>query len=137
MNLSLFASLRERLKSRRAALVAAYLKKPAVSHYLTRHADLVDGVLADICAGLALPDSFCLAAVGGYGRGELFPGSDVDPLLLLPNEPDAAQQATLENWVQGCWDIGLEIGHSVRTIEACIAEADADITVAATLEGRR
>ncbi|MDP1926601.1 MAG: [protein-PII] uridylyltransferase [Thiobacillus sp.] len=133
MNLSLFASLRERLKSRRATLVAAYLKKPAVSLYLTRHADLVDGVLADICAGLALPDSFCLAAVGGYGRGELFPGSDVDLLLLLPKEPDAAQQATLENWVQACWDIGLEIGHSVRTVEACVAEAEADITVETNL----
>jgi len=133
VNLSLFASLRERLKSRRAALVAAYLKKPAVSLYLTRHADLVDGVLADICAGLALPDSFCLAAVGGYGRGELFPGSDVDLLLLLPKEPDAAQQATLENWVQACWDIGLEIGHSVRTVEACVAEAEADITVETNL----
>ena len=133
MNRPLFAGLRERLKSRRAALVAAYLKKPAVSLYLTRHAGLVDGVLADICAGLALPGSFCLAAVGGYGRGELFPGSDVDLLLLLPHEPNAAQQATLENWVQACWDIGLEIGHSVRTVEACVAEAAADITVETNL----
>jgi [protein-PII] uridylyltransferase len=101
--------------------------------YLTRHAALVDGVLAEIGARLALPASFCLAAVGGYGRGELFPGSDVDVLLLLPHEPSAEQQAILESWVQACWDVGLEIGHSVRTIEACIAEADADITVETNL----
>ncbi|MDP1928508.1 MAG: [protein-PII] uridylyltransferase [Thiobacillus sp.] len=128
-----FADLRERLKSRRAALAAAYLKKPAVSLYLTRHANLVEGVLAEICAGLALPDSFCLAAVGGFGRGELFPGSDVDLLLLLPHEPTAEQQTTLENWVRACWDVGLEIGHSVRTIDVCLAESEADITVETNL----
>jgi len=133
VNVPLFADLRERLKSRRAALAEAFLQKPAVSLYLTRHANLVDGVLADICAGLALPDCFCLAAVGGFGRGELFPGSDVDLLLLLPHEPTTGQQATLENWVQACWDVGLEIGHSVRTIDACMAEAAADITVETNL----
>jgi len=128
-----FADLRERLKTGRAALAAAYLEKPAASRYLTRHAALVDGVLAEIGTRLDLPASFCLAAVGGYGRGELFPGSDVDVLLLLPHEPSAEQQAILESWVQACWDVGLEIGHSVRTIESCIAEADADITVETNL----
>ena len=124
-----FAEFRERLKSGRASLAAAFLKKPEVNRYLTQHAALVDGVLSEINARIALPDSFCLAAVGGYGRGELFPGSDVDVLLLLPHEPTAEQQATLESWVQACWDVGLEIGHSVRTIDNCITEADADLTV--------
>ncbi|MBT9567022.1 MAG: [protein-PII] uridylyltransferase [Thiobacillus sp.] len=124
-----FAELRERLKSGRAALAAAYLKKPAVKHYLSQHAALVDDVLATLSALVALPGRFSLAAVGGYGRGELFPGSDVDVLLLLPQEPSAAEQAALERWVQACWDVGLEIGHSVRTIETSLAEADADITV--------
>jgi [protein-PII] uridylyltransferase len=128
-----FADLRERLKSGRAALAAAYLATPSAPRYLTRHAALVDSVLSEIGTRLALPASFCVAAVGGYGRGELFPGSDVDVLLLLPQEPTAAQQATLENWVQACWDVGLEIGHSVRTVEACIVEADADITVETNL----
>ena len=121
--------LRERLKSGRAALAAAYLEMPAASRYLTRHAALVDGVLFELSTRLGLPPDFCIAAVGGYGRGELFPGSDVDVLMLLPAEPTDGQQSTLENWVQACWDVGLEIGHSVRTVEACITEADADITV--------
>jgi len=128
-----FADLRERLKSGRTALAAAYRKKPAVSPYLTRHAALVDGLLAEISTRLVLPDSFCLAAVGGFGRGELFPGSDVDLLLLLPHEPTIGQQATLENWVQACWDVGLEIGHSVRTVDACMQEAAQDITVETNL----
>ncbi len=126
-----FADLRERLKSGRAELAAAFLKQPS-GHYLTRHAALVDDVLTELSARLALPSSFCLAAVGGYGRGELFPGSDVDVLLLLPHDPAPGQQAALETWVQACWDVGLEIGHSVRTIDACLAEA-ADITVETNL----
>lgn len=133
MSAAPFADLRERLKSGRATLAAAFLAKPAASRYLTRHAALVDGVLADLSSRLALPASYCLAGVGGYGRGELFPGSDVDVLLLLPRDPTADQQATLENWVQACWDVGLEIGHSVRTVEACMIEADADITVETNL----
>ena len=128
-----FADLRERLKSGRAALAAAYLETPSATRYLTRHTALVDGMLSEIGARLALPASFCLAAVGGYGRGELFPGSDVDVLMLLPHDPTAEQRAPLENWVQTCWDVGLEIGHSVRTVEACITEADADITVETNL----
>jgi len=129
VNDTLFADLREQLKSGRAALAAAYLGKPEVTQYLSHHAALVDGVLAELSNRVALPASFCLAAVGGYGRSELFPGSDVDVLLLLPNEPAPDQQAVLESWVQACWDVGLEIGHSVRTIDSCISEADADITV--------
>jgi [protein-PII] uridylyltransferase len=133
VNVSPFADLRERLKSGRAALAASYLEKPAATQYLTRHAALVDGIVSEISARVTLPASFCIAAVGGYGRGELFPGSDVDVLLLLPDEPTAEQQATLENWVRACWDVGLEIGHSVRTVEACIVEARADITVETNL----
>ncbi len=131
MNRPPFADLRERIKSGRADLAAVFLRKPA-THYLSRHAALVDSVLVELSARLVLPPAFCLAAVGGYGRCELFPGSDVDVLMLLPHDPSPAQQATLERWVQACWDIGLEIGHSVRTIDACLAEAT-DITVETNL----
>ena len=127
------ADLRERLKTGRTALAAAFLDSPSAARYLTRHAALVDGVLATLCDRLALPPDCALAAVGGYGRGELFPGSDVDVMLILPAEPAPAQQATLEAWVQACWDLGLEIGHSVRTVDACVAEAEADITVETNL----
>ncbi|MEW6253583.1 MAG: nucleotidyltransferase domain-containing protein, partial [Planctomycetota bacterium] len=127
------ADLRERLKAGRAALAAAFLDAPSSSRYVARHAALVDGVLAELCTRLALPSDSLLAAVGGYGRGELFPGSDVDVLLLLAGEPAPDAQAALEAWVQACWDVGLEIGHSVRSVETCLVEADADITVETNL----
>ena len=133
MSVAPFADLRERLRSGRAELAGAFLGRPASTPYLARHAALADDVLAELSRRVALPAEVCLAAVGGYGRGELFPGSDVDVLLLLPHDPGPPQQAILETWVQACWDVGLEIGHSVRTIEACLTEADADITVETNL----
>ena len=132
MNAVSVADLRDQLRAGRSALAESWRARPVASRYLARHAALVDGVLAALCERLHLPASVSLAAVGGYGRGELFPGSDVDVLLLLDIEPDADDQARLEAWVRACWDIGLEIGHSVRTVAACLAEA-ADITVETNL----
>jgi [protein-PII] uridylyltransferase len=74
-----------------------------------------------------------LLAVGGYGRGELLPCSDVDVMVLLPQNADAAWTAPLERFLAFLWDIGLETGHSVRTIDDCRQEALADLGVATTL----
>ena len=132
------AALRERLKTERAVLAANFVERPQAARYLSHHAALVDSVLAALCETLALPHDCCLAAVGGYGRGELFPGSDVDVLLLIPAEPGPSLRASIERWVQACWDIGLEIGHSVRTVEACVAEAERDLTIETSqLEARK
>ena len=130
--------LRDRLKAERAALAADFIRQPQPVRYLARHAALVDGVLAELCEALVLPRDCCLAAVGGYGRRELFPGSDVDVLLLIAAEPDAKGCITIERWVQACWDVGLEIGHSVRTVQASIEEANRDITIETSqMEARR
>ncbi len=74
-----------------------------------------------------------LLAVGGYGRSELLPCSDVDVMVLLPQNADAASTAPLERFLTFLWDIGLETGHSVRTIDDCRQEALADLGVATTL----
>jgi [protein-PII] uridylyltransferase len=74
-----------------------------------------------------------LLAVGGYGRGELLPCSDVDVMVLLPQSADASSTAPLERFLTFLWDIGLETGHSVRTIDDCRQEALADLGVATTL----
>ncbi len=74
-----------------------------------------------------------LVAVGGYGRGELHPYSDIDFMILAPeNLPDSCV-GQLSDFVTGLWDIGLEIGHSVRTVRQAVDEARADVTVATTL----
>jgi len=74
-----------------------------------------------------------LVAVGGYGRGELHPYSDVDLLILLGNENYDGVKELVENFLRFLWDIGLEIGHSVRSIKDCIKEAKADITIMTNL----
>ena len=74
-----------------------------------------------------------LVAVGGYGRGELLPCSDVDVMVLLPQGEQPAWTASLERFLTFLWDIGLETGHSVRTIDDCQREALADIGVATAL----
>ena len=74
-----------------------------------------------------------LVAVGGFGRSELFPHSDVDVLLLLPDtvhlEHDADLRARIEDFIGSCWDAGLDIGSSVRTVHECLGEAARDVTV--------
>ncbi len=82
---------------------------------------------------LGAPLDAALVAVGGYGRGQLFPHSDVDVLILLPSALDAAGTAFVESFLGTLWDIGLEIGHSVRTIAECEAEMAADITIKTSL----
>ena len=81
----------------------------------------------------SLCDHAALVAVGGYGRGELHPYSDVDIMVLTDNElPDTAE-AEMSAFVTALWDVGLEIGHSVRTVQQCGDQASEDITVATTL----
>jgi [protein-PII] uridylyltransferase len=83
-----------------------------------------------------------LVAVGGFGRAELFPCSDVDVLVLLPDgqspENTPNLQGQLELFIGSCWDTGLDIGSSVRSLSECLAEAAKDITVQTSLlESRR
>ncbi|MCP1313762.1 [protein-PII] uridylyltransferase [Halomonas sp. 707D7] len=78
-------------------------------------------------------DGIALIAVGGYGRGELHPHSDVDLLLLLEQDDDSAYREPLTAFVTFLWDIGLEIGHSVRSLDDCEREANADVTVITNL----
>ncbi|MGH8402137.1 MAG: [protein-PII] uridylyltransferase, partial [Gammaproteobacteria bacterium] len=74
-----------------------------------------------------------LAAAGGYGRGELHPHSDVDLLILLPAGNQARFRHAIEHFIAFLWDLGLPASHSVRTLEECALEAQADVTVATNL----
>ncbi|RTR03402.1 [protein-PII] uridylyltransferase [Halomonas nitroreducens] len=78
-------------------------------------------------------DGVALLAVGGYGRGELHPHSDVDLLLLLEHDDDSPYREPLSAFITFLWDIGLEIGHSVRSLTDCEREAAADVTVITNL----
>jgi [protein-PII] uridylyltransferase len=79
-----------------------------------------------------LDAELALVAVGGYGRGELHPHSDVDLLLLLGDNCEQCREE-LEGFLTLLWDIGLDIGHSVRSVKECAEHAEADITVLTNL----
>jgi [protein-PII] uridylyltransferase len=79
------------------------------------------------------PEGISLEAVGGYGRCELHPHSDIDLLILLEEGLIDRCQDNLERFLTLLWDIGLEIGHSVRTVRQCVDIARDDITVATNL----
>jgi [protein-PII] uridylyltransferase len=138
------ADLRARFKQDKAELLARFLgaraSAPAASRLIRALTRLVDRTLHAIWIECGLPASAALVAVGGYGRGELFPHSDVDVLVLLPHatESDADQaQAAIERFITRCWDTGLEIGSSVRSISECVFLAGNDVTVqTALLEAR-
>jgi len=139
------SSLRSQFRDGKKALISHFLDSrataPAATRLvkaLTRH---VDGTLTTLWQQCGLPAQAALLAVGGYGRGELLPYSDVDVLLLLPDDADIQAGSPLkdriEAFITACWDIGLEIGSSVRTVAECVAEAAADVTVqTALLESR-
>ncbi|WP_172118500.1 [protein-PII] uridylyltransferase [Halomonas hibernica] len=94
----------------------------------------LDQLLAIAWAQHAWPDDgVALIAVGGYGRGELHPHSDIDLLLLLEDDDDTAYREPLTAFITFLWDIGLEIGHSVRSLNDCEREAKADVTVITNL----
>lgn len=130
---SLALTLKEQLKAERQAAIEKFQGDGRPEKLLTKLRQNVDGALVQAWRALDLPSDVSLVAVGGYGRGELFPYSDVDVLILLNAPPDAAQQERLEQLVQMFWDIGLEIGHSIRTVDECLTEAAADITVQTSL----
>ncbi len=126
-------SLREQLKLGRQTIVADHEQDRRPERLLKRIRQNADLVLTRAWKQFAMPNSAALVAVGGYGRGELFPYSDIDLLILLPAAPDQAFKAKLEQLVQLLWDLGLEIGHSIRTVEECLTESAADITVQTSL----
>nr|WP_245728073.1 [protein-PII] uridylyltransferase [Nitrosovibrio tenuis] len=131
--------IKEKLLEGRELLRQCYSENRDGSALLRGHAKLIDGILRRVWHDMAMPKGIALVAVGGYGRGQLFPHSDVDLLVLFPSvegsahEIDSATRARLEHWVSFLWDIGLEVGHSVRTLAQCMEEAAKDITVQTSL----
>ena len=123
--------LRGRLAAGRAELFARAGQLPP-AEFLHAHAGLLDGVLADAWRAADLATEHALIAVGGYGRGELHPYSDIDLLILLAQPPSADEGERLATLVGALWDLGLEVGHSVRTVEECVDMAD-DVTVQTNL----
>lgn len=109
-----------------------------VRFLVTERATFVDVILHYAWHLYQWQDDIVLIAVGGYGRGELHPHSDIDLLVLLDDEAADKYQEELQSFITLLWDIGLDIGSSVRTVQHCLEIAQKDITVATNLlEARR
>ena len=127
--------LRHVLACGSAALTQRFLAGEAAGLLVHDRAKLIDMIILTVwrrTVGDTLPD-ISLIAVGGYGRGELHPYSDVDLLILLSDEQKAEAREPVSRFLALLWDLGLEVGHSTRTVEECAEEGRQDITVATTL----
>src|SRR5687767_13631543 len=128
-------AFRTELRQANDELVERFRADESVEILVQARAELIDAILRQVWRSQLPPgyESWSLAAVGGYGRGELHPHSDVDILILVPAAPDDAGRGVVERVVTFLWDINLEVGHSVRTVAECAEESAADVGVMTTL----
>lgn len=129
----LISSLRQQLKLAQDRNQAAWNQGLPPARPLRAHAQAIDDILRSLWASAGFAQA-SLVAVGGYGRGELFPFSDVDLLILLPDDyQEAVIKAPAEALVGQLWDIGLDAGHSIRSVAECMQQAREDLTIATSL----
>jgi len=129
---------RHHLQHASQVLVERFHAGRAATELVPARSQVVDTLLRHAWQLFLPSDSneIALVAVGGYGRGELHPASDIDLLLLLKGKDDP-YRAGIEAFLTFLWDIGLEVGHSVRSVQQCADEAARDITVATNLQESR
>ena len=134
-NTQLIQSLRQALATADECLAAKFRNRESVDELVKARAWVVDRLILNAWDNL-MPagDDIALVAVGGFGRGELHPHSDVDLLILLAeSQPGEELRGAIEAFVTLLWDAGFYLGHSVRTVEACVTEARKDISTATSL----
>jgi len=125
-------SIKKVLQENNQTLQQDFVNGADIGSLLKKRSQTIDKILIDLWQEHTSTNT-ALIAVGGYGREEMHPASDIDLLLLLNDEPDEAEQQQLSEFVTTLWDLGLEIGHSVRTLDECINEARNDLTVITNL----
>jgi len=124
------------LRAARELAYADFREHQVVGRLTKQLSKLSDELLMSLWNSCDLNSDAALVAVGGFGRGALFPHSDIDILILLPEDKKFFEEvlaAKIEKFVAQCWDTGLEIGSSVRTVAECASEAEQDITVRTSL----
>ncbi len=122
-------ALRSGLQAERESLIAAFNAGRPVERLLRGLTRSVDATLRKLGRSQGITRRVAIIAVGGYGRGELFPHSDVDVLIVIPDDAQPPEFAAIESLVGMLWDLGLQIDHSVRTVAQCREDAARDVTV--------
>ena len=130
------AELRHRISLADAALADRFWNGEDVDLLVAERARSIDAFLAEIWQHwFEYRGDIALLALGGYGRGELHPQSDIDLLILVSRTKSDSEE--IAAFVRFLWDLNLDIGHSVRTVRDCVREAARDITVITSLYERR
>ncbi len=132
---NILATFKTRLKNKETELREKFNPQLSVSKLLREKSDFIDNVLS-VCWQHFFSEhskSLTLCAVGGYGRREMFPYSDIDILVLLPNDDCSDYQESLGAFFTFLWDIGLKLGYSVRSIPQCVEVATNDQTIMTSL----
>lgn len=127
-------ALKQLLQTHQEALFTAFKAGTPVEDLVHARTQAIDTLLQHLWAQQAWPAATALIAVGGYGRGELLPCSDIDLLVLFDNEDTLhAQTSAIQSFITQLWDLNLHIGHSVRSMASCVDEARDDVTVVTNL----
>ena len=107
----------------------------SIFELIENRSDFYDALLIQLWQeiGLSEQQGISLIAVGGYGRREMFPLSDLDFLILVEQTPIPEIEEKITQFIQFLWDCGFEVGNSVRTLEQCESEGKQDITIATNL----
>mgnify|MGYP001544490342 CR=1 FL=1 len=130
----LLESFKNTLNTVDSLLIKKFHKGHHASELIKEKATLIDQALSHAWESIfGGADDICLVAVGGYGREELHPGSDIDILILMHDDQFEKHGAGIEKFLTFLWDIGLDVGHSVRTIDDCITQSKDDITIITNL----
>lgn len=134
-NSDIVALLSEALKESSNALDSRYKQNLSIKEIVADRALVADQLIALAWHAQQWPDEtgISLVAVGGYGRGELLPHSDIDLLLLTKKDNHKKYKEPISQFLTLLWDIGLQVGQSVRSVSQCVTEAKQDITVATAL----
>ncbi len=128
---------KRQLEIARKRLAAAHVAGGRPSRIISAYSGFIDSfverVWNDIVDTGTRQSGISLIAVGGYGRQELHPGSDIDLLILLARDASQEEIERIERFIRFLWDVGLQVGHSTRTLKECIHQARVDITVVTNL----
>lgn len=106
--------------------------KTPIQHLISERTNFIDQLLRRVWKHhIGQTERLCLVAVGGYGRGELHPFSDIDILILIPDTGvNAQEQSQIEIFITYLWDIGLQVGHAIRSLTDCYEMGKSDLSTA-------
>ena len=136
--LAYFNSFRELIQREKDKIKSWHRSGAGGREVIQSQTSLIDEVLRHVFLSMvrleqyknkSVLENFCLIAVGGYGRGELNPHSDIDLLFLLPQNPKPTTEIFIQDVLSVLWGLGMEIGHSYRSIKDCIKLANEDLTI--------